>query len=83
MFMKRNILLLVLLAAIVFGCEDFLTEEPEIAVTNNNFWKNEKDVESAVYGLHSVFRTVFGVVVVWCCVCENTTPRWLLFFFFL
>ena len=62
--MKRNILLLVLLAAIVFGCEDFLTEEPEIAVTNNNFWKNEKDVESAVYGLHSVFRTVFGDVVV-------------------
>ena len=44
MFMKKNILLLVLLAAFAFGCEDFLTEEPEIAVTNNNFWKNEKDV---------------------------------------
>ena len=61
--MKKNILLLVLLAAFAFGCEDFLTEEPEIAVTNNNFWKNEKDVESAVYGMHSVFRTVFGDVV--------------------
>ena len=64
MFMKKNILLLILLAAFAFGCEDFLTEEPEIAVTNNNFWKNEKDVESAVYGMHSIFRTVFGDVVI-------------------
>ena len=63
MFMKKNILLLILLAAFAFGCEDFLTEEPEIAVTNNNFWKNEKDVESAVYGMHSIFRTVFGDVL--------------------
>ena len=50
MFMKKNILLLIFLAALVFACDDFLTEEPEIAVTNNNFWKTEKDVESAVYG---------------------------------
>ena len=63
MFMKKNILLLIFLAALVFACDDFLTEEPEIAVTNNNFWKTEKDVESAVYGLHGEFRTVFGDVV--------------------
>lgn len=61
--MKKNILLLIFLAALVFACDDFLTEEPEIAVTNNNFWKTEKDVESAVYGLHGEFRTVFGDVV--------------------
>ena len=47
---------------ILFGCEDFLNEEPENSVTNGNFWKTGQDVESAVYGMQREFRNVFGNV---------------------
>lgn len=46
------------------SCDNFLTQEPETKVTNLNFWKNETDVESAVYGMHRLFREVFGHVIV-------------------
>lgn len=45
------------------SCDNFLTQEPETKVTNLNFWKNETDVESAVYGMHRLFREIFGNVV--------------------
>lgn len=54
----------ILLAVTSLSCNDFLTQEPENGVTNLNYWKNEKDVESAVYGMHSEFRDCFGNVVV-------------------
>ena len=44
--------------------ESFLTEEPEISVTNNNFWKTDKDFQAATMGLHSLFRSAHGNVVV-------------------
>lgn len=50
-------LLLVILAT---ACNSFLTQEPETVPTNINYWKNEKDVESATYGLHVLFRNTFG-----------------------
>ncbi|MCC8173016.1 MAG: RagB/SusD family nutrient uptake outer membrane protein [Odoribacter sp.] len=40
--------------------DDFLTEEPENKVSNNNYWKTEQDVESAVNGLHEEFRSCFS-----------------------
>ena len=50
--MKKRIYLILLLLPLV-SCNDifknFLNEEPETLVTNTNFWKTEKDVESAVY----------------------------------
>lgn len=54
-----NIILLLSLT-VVTGCEDFLNEEPENSVTNGNYWKTGKDLESAVYGMHSEFRSTFG-----------------------
>lgn len=44
------------------SCDNFLTQEPKTKVTNLNYWKNETDVESAVYGMHRLFREVFGNV---------------------
>lgn len=52
----------ILLAVTSLSCNDFLTQEPENGVTNLNYWKNEKDVESAFYGMHSEFRSCFGYV---------------------
>lgn len=63
--MKKRIYLILLLLPLV-SCNDmfknFLNEEPETLVTNTNFWKTEKDVESAVYELHVMFRSWGGYV---------------------
>ena len=60
--MKKVIYLFLMVVLSVSCFDDFLTEEPETLVTNNNFWQNEKDVESAVYGMHRWFRWVIGRV---------------------
>jgi putative outer membrane protein probably involved in nutrient binding len=59
---KIKYMSLLLPLIILFGCEDFLNEEPENSVTNGNFWKTGQDVESAVYGMQREFRNVFGNV---------------------
>ena len=63
--MKKRIYLILLLLPLV-SCNDmfknFLNEEPETLVANTNFWKTEKDVESAVYELHVMFRSWGGYV---------------------
>lgn len=46
------------------SCEDFLTEETETGVTNNNFWKDAKDVDAAVNGMLATFRDYQGSDVV-------------------
>lgn len=53
-----------LLGVSCLSCENFLTQEPETVVTNLNYWKNEKDVEAAVNGIHSELRSALGDVVV-------------------
>ncbi|MCC8173219.1 MAG: RagB/SusD family nutrient uptake outer membrane protein [Odoribacter sp.] len=59
--MKTNYLIIyMLLLLFSWGCNDFLTEEPENKVSNNNYWKTEQDVESAVNGLHEEFRSCFS-----------------------
>lgn len=52
-----------LLGIFCLSCNNFLTEEPETVVTNLNYWKTEKDVQSAVYGMHQSFRSVMGNVI--------------------
>lgn len=46
------------------GCDDFLTQEPINAVTNQNYWETEKDARIAMNGLLSSFRDARGDVVV-------------------
>lgn len=62
--MKKIIYLLLLLSTCSSCFDDFLTQEPETKATNNNFWKNVRDVQSATDGLHALFRNVFGSVTV-------------------
>ena len=64
----KKLLYIILLLFPLASCDDlfkdFLTEEPETLVTNTNFWKTEKDVESAMNELHSMFREWAGSVTV-------------------
>lgn len=72
------------------SCEDFLTEETETGVTNNNFWKTASDVDAAVNGMYSTFRfyqgdnvivhnrdrgVVFDVLGTWTNPCNNELWR--------
>lgn len=52
------------LALLSFSCDNFLNQEPETKVNNLNFWKDEKDVEAAVYGLHRILRESLGNVTI-------------------
>ena len=64
--MKKTNYILFLFALFLFtGCEDFLNEEPENSVTNANFWKTGQDLEAATYGMHTLFREVFGSVTMY------------------
>lgn len=80
-----------LIAGLFFcSCEDFLTEATETGVTNNNFWKNAKDVDAAVNGMLATFRDyqgsevvvhqrnrglVFDVLGTWANPCNNDLSR--------
>lgn len=52
----KYIILLFCVSLVFCSCDDFLTEETETGVTNNNFWKNASDVDAAVNGLYATFR---------------------------
>ena len=56
----KHIILLLVMAMFTCSCEDFLAENTETGVTNNNYWKNESDVDAAVNGLHAEFRLIHG-----------------------
>ena len=60
----KYIMLLFITGWLLCSCEDFLTEETETAVTNNNFWKDAKDVDAAVNGMLATFREYQGSNVV-------------------
>lgn len=61
----RSILYIIPFVFILNSCSDnFLTEEPEISVTNNNFWKTDQDFQAATMGLHSLFRAAHGTIIV-------------------
>ncbi len=53
-----------LVLATTLGCNEFLTQEPIDAVTNQNYWQSEKDAQIAINGLLSSFRSARGSVVV-------------------
>ena len=47
-----------------FSCENFLTSKPENCATLVNYFDNEKQVEAYVKGIHEMFRSAMGNVVI-------------------
>ncbi len=58
----KKILFLILSACCLSACSEFLDREPENAVTFSNYFKNEKEVQTAVESMHATFRACFGSV---------------------
>lgn len=61
--MNKIILSLICLYSLL-SCNDFITEKPETHVNNQNFWKTEQDVATAVYGVQQNFRSIFGSITI-------------------
>lgn len=56
---QRNLFYILLpLALLLPGCDDFLTQESENNTTIYNHFQTEEDVEAAVYGMHQRFRVL-------------------------
>ena len=52
-----HLALLIIIAALSFtSCKKFLDKEPLSAATDENFWKNEKEANSAVAGNYALLR---------------------------
>lgn len=63
--MKSILYIFIPFVFILNSCSNsFLVEEPKISVTNNNFWKTDQDFQAATMGLHSLFRSAHGSVIV-------------------
>lgn len=52
----RYILVLVLVCAGLFACQDFLTEDPKGQMATPNFFKSEQDIDAALTALHKVIK---------------------------
>lgn len=61
----RNIIYAIILLLTVWllaGCEDFLTQEPKTVVNDDNYFRNENEIEAFTNGLHTLFRYNYGGV---------------------
>lgn len=56
----NKILLSFITLFLLVSCDNFIIEEPETHMNNQNSWQTEQDVATAVYGLHQIFRNNFG-----------------------
>lgn len=66
--MNKIIQILFLASLVVFACscDDLLDVTPESTITSASMWESAEDVEAAMYGAFSQFRSAFGTnYLVW------------------
>ncbi len=66
--MNKTIKILFLASLVVFACacDDLLDVTPESTITSASMWESEEDVEAAMYGAFSKFRSTFDTdYLVW------------------
>ncbi|GAB3263057.1 RagB/SusD family nutrient uptake outer membrane protein [Larkinella harenae] len=62
--MKKKICFLLILAATVSSCKDFLALTPEHQISDQTFYKTQNDFETALLGVYSTFRGLFSTSTV-------------------
>lgn len=58
----KKILFILLSVLLLDSCSDFIDRKPENAVTFNNYFRTETEVQTAVESMQNVFRSCFGSV---------------------
>ncbi|MFC5411132.1 RagB/SusD family nutrient uptake outer membrane protein [Larkinella bovis] len=62
--MKKKLFFLLILATTVSSCKDFLALTPEYQISDQTFYKNQNDFETALVGVYSTFRGLFNTSTV-------------------
>ncbi|MGM9510349.1 RagB/SusD family nutrient uptake outer membrane protein [Larkinella sp. GY13] len=77
--MKKNLLVFLLLLVTATSCKDFLALTPEYQISDQTFYKNQNDFETALTGVYSTFRGLFNtsnVVYLADLTTDNTEIQW-------
>ncbi|MGV3556610.1 RagB/SusD family nutrient uptake outer membrane protein [Larkinella arboricola] len=77
--MKKKLFCLLILAATVSSCKDFLALAPEYQISDQTFYKNQNDFETALTGVYSTFRGLFSsstVLYMTELTTDNTEIQW-------
>jgi hypothetical protein len=77
--MKKQLIVLLLLMVTATSCKDFLSLSPEYQISDQTFFKNQNDFETALTGVYSTFRGLFsGSAVLYMTelATDNTEIQW-------
>ncbi|MGA0559236.1 RagB/SusD family nutrient uptake outer membrane protein [Larkinella sp. VNQ87] len=77
--MKKKLFFLLILATTVTSCKDFLALSPEYQISDQTFYKNQNDFETALVGVYSTFRGLFSsstVLYMTELATDNTEIQW-------
>ncbi|SFD30590.1 RagB/SusD family nutrient uptake outer membrane protein [Spirosoma endophyticum] len=58
--MKKRILAILFLTATLYSCKDFLNLKPEYQISDQGFYQNQNDFETALVGVYSTFRGLYS-----------------------
>ncbi|WP_338876988.1 RagB/SusD family nutrient uptake outer membrane protein [Spirosoma sp. SC4-14] len=58
--MKKNLLALLLFTATLTSCQDFLNLKPEYQISDQSFYQNQNDFETALVGVYSTLRGLYS-----------------------
>ncbi|GAB3943035.1 RagB/SusD family nutrient uptake outer membrane protein [Spirosoma harenae] len=58
--MKKRILSILFLAVTFTSCSDFLNLKPEYQISDQSFYQNQNDFETALVGVYSTFRGLYS-----------------------
>ena len=58
--MKKRILAILFLTAALSSCNDFLNLKPTYQISDQNFYQNQNDFETALVGVYSTFRGLYS-----------------------
>ncbi|GAB3908552.1 RagB/SusD family nutrient uptake outer membrane protein [Larkinella knui] len=58
--MKKKLIVFLILAGSAFSCKDFLDLNPDYQISDQTFYENQNDYETALTGVYSTFRGLFS-----------------------
>ncbi|QDK78293.1 RagB/SusD family nutrient uptake outer membrane protein [Spirosoma sp. KCTC 42546] len=62
--MKKKLLAILFLTATLTSCQDFLNLKPAYQISDQSFYQNQNDFETALVGVYSTFRGLYSGSVV-------------------
>lgn len=77
--MKKQLIVLLIVLVTATSCKDFLSLSPEYQISDQTFFKNQNDFETALTGVYSTFRGLFsGSAVLYMTelATDNTEIQW-------